>query len=49
LPNKGTPSFYKPRKPKQEFPVFEGIDVHKWIYKCNQYFDVEHKKLKLAS
>jgi hypothetical protein len=51
--NEGTPPYYPLRRPKREFPVFEGNDVLKWIYKCNQYFDVEevaeHGKLKLAS
>ena len=51
--NEGTPPYYSIRRPKREFPVFKGNDVLKWIYKCNQYFDVEevaeHDKLKLAS
>ncbi|KAJ6897741.1 hypothetical protein NC652_024532 [Populus alba x Populus x berolinensis] len=51
--NEGTPPYYSIRRPKREFPVFEGNNVLKWIYKCNQYFDVEevaeHDKLKLAS
>jgi hypothetical protein len=33
--------------------MFEGDDVHKWLYKYNQYFDleeiVETNKLKLTS
>nr|TKS15571.1 hypothetical protein D5086_0000032660 [Populus alba] len=40
-------------KPKRNFPTFEGDEVHKWLYKCNQYFDLkeiaEQDKLKLAS
>nr|TKS04084.1 hypothetical protein D5086_0000146390 [Populus alba] len=51
--NEGTPPYYSIRRPKREFLVFKGNDVLKWIYKCNQYFDVEevveHDKLKLAS
>jgi len=51
--NEGAPPYYSLRRPKREFPVFEGNDVLKWIYKCNHYFDVEevagHDKLKLAS
>nr|TKS06531.1 hypothetical protein D5086_0000121690 [Populus alba] len=51
--NEGTPPYYSIRRPKREFPVFEGNNVLKWIYKCNQYFDVEevaeHDKHKLAS
>jgi len=38
---------------QKESSIFEGEDVLKWIYKCNQYFDVEEiveqDKLKLAS
>ena len=37
----------------ESFLFFQGKDILKWIYKCNQYFDVEeiaeHDKLKLAS
>jgi len=51
--NEGTPPQYQLHRPKREFPIFEGEDVLKWIYKCNQYFDmeetVEQDKLKLAS
>jgi hypothetical protein len=36
-----------------DFPSFEGEDIYKWLYKCNQYFEIEEtqesKKLKLAS
>ena len=49
----GRPSNYKVHRPKHLFPVFEGEDVHRWLYKCNQYFDIEEidelDKLKLAS
>jgi len=38
---------------QKESSIFEREDVLKWIYKCNQYFDVEEiaeqDKLKLAS
>nr|TKR68966.1 hypothetical protein D5086_0000309060 [Populus alba] len=44
---------YKFHKPRRDFPSFEGEDVHKWLYKCNQYFEIEEvpdaDKLKLAS
>ena len=49
----GPQSIYKPRKPRRDFPTFEGEGVHKWLYKCNQYFDLEEipegEKLRLAS
>nr|TKR65765.1 hypothetical protein D5086_0000317890 [Populus alba] len=39
------------RRPRRDFPSFEGEEVHKWLYKCNQYFDLEEipetDKLKL--
>jgi hypothetical protein len=44
---------YKFHKPRRDFPAFEVEDVHKWLYKCNQYFEIEEvpdaEKLKLAS
>ena len=44
---------YKFHKPRRDFPSFEGEDVHKWLYKCNQFFEMEEvpetEKLKLAS
>lgn len=44
---------YRSRRPRRDFPTFEGEEVHKWLYKCNQYFDLEeipeNDKLKLAS
>nr|TKR85210.1 hypothetical protein D5086_0000250100 [Populus alba] len=47
------PSNYKIHRPKHLFPVFEGEDVHRWLYKYNQYFDIEDidesDELKLAS
>ena len=49
----GPQSTYRSRRPKRDFPTFEGEEVHKWLYKCNQYFDLEEipesKKMKLAS
>ncbi|KAL3596164.1 hypothetical protein D5086_007801 [Populus alba] len=49
----GRQSHYKVHRPKHLFPVFEGEDVHRWLYKCNQYFEIEDieesDKLKLAS
>jgi len=32
---------YKVHKPKRDSSSFDGEDVHKWIYKCNQYFEIE--------
>ena len=44
---------HRVHSPKRDFLVFEVKDVHKWLYKCNQYFEVEDiedsEKLKLAS
>lgn len=44
---------YKVHKPKRDSSSFDGEDVHKWIYKCNQYFEIikidENEKLKLGS
>ena len=44
---------YRSRKPRRDFPIFEGEEVHKWLFKCNQYFDLEEipeaDKLRLAS
>ena len=37
----GLQGSYRFHKPKRNFPTFEGEDVHKWLYKCNQYFDLE--------
>ena len=49
----GSQGSYRFHKPKRNFPTFEGKDVHKWLYKCNQYFNLEEiakpDKLKLAS
>jgi hypothetical protein len=40
-------------KPRRDLPMFEGEDFHKWLYKYNQYSDleeiVETNKLKLTS
>jgi len=48
--NEGRPAAYKVHRPKHLFPVFGGDDVHRWLYKCNQYFEIEDfEKLKLAS
>lgn len=45
--------YYKVHKPRRDFPCFDGEDVHKWLYKCNQYFDMEEiketEKVRLAS
>jgi len=47
------PHSYRVHKPRRDFPCFDGEDVHKWLYKCNQYFDMEKiketEKVKLAS
>jgi hypothetical protein len=51
--NEVRPAAYKVHRPKHLFSVFGGDDVHRWLYKCNQYFEIEDikdpKKLKLAS
>jgi len=39
----GQPS-YRVHKPRRDFPCFDREDVHKWLYKCNQYFDLEEIK-----
>lgn len=35
-----TPLNYKVHKPKHDFHNFDDDDVHKWLYKCNRYFDI---------
>lgn len=44
---------YKVFKPKRDFLSFDGDDVYKWLYQCNQYFEIEEilevNKLKLAT
>jgi len=44
---------YKIHKPKHFFPTFNGEDVHRWLYKCAQYFEIEEianiDKLRIAS
>jgi len=44
---------YKIHKPKHFFPIFNGEDVHRWLYKCAQYFEIEEiantDKLRIAS
>ena len=41
------------RLPRIDFPKFEGDDVQGWIYKCEQFFEVdsvpEHRKVQIAS
>jgi hypothetical protein len=32
---------YKVHKPKHFFPTFNGEDVHKWLFKCTKYFEIE--------
>lgn len=29
------------RMTKVEFPKFDGIDLRSWIYKCNQFFQLD--------
>ena len=38
--NKGRYS-YKIHKPKQDFSSFDGEDIHKGLYKYNQFFKIE--------
>jgi len=44
---------YKIHKPKHFFPTFNGEDVHRWLYKCAQYFEIEEiantDKLRITS
>ena len=44
---------YKVHKPKHFFPTFNGEDVHKWLFKCTQYFDMkdvaDSEKLQITS
>ena len=44
---------YKFHKPKSDFPSFKGEDIHKWLYKYNQYLEIyeiqEPEKHKLGS
>lgn len=44
---------YKILKPKQDFSSFDGEDIHRWLYKYNQFFKVEEihesENLKLDS
>lgn len=48
----GSYSTYKVHKPKRDFSNFDGDDVYKWLYKCNQYFNIKEivkaKNLKLT-
>ncbi|KAJ8759787.1 hypothetical protein K2173_009888 [Erythroxylum novogranatense] len=45
--------FDKLKKPKKSFPSFNGSDVRDWIYKANQFFDMEPlsdiEKIKYAT
>lgn len=49
----GGQSQLKTHKPRLDFSNFDGVEVHKWLYRCNQYFDIKKteksKRLKLAS
>jgi len=49
----GEQSQLKTHKPRLDFPNFDGVKVHKWLYRCNQYFDIKKteksKRLKLTS
>jgi len=44
---------YKVHKPKHFFPTFNVGDVHKWLFKCTQYFEIEEvadsEKLEIPS
>jgi hypothetical protein len=44
---------YRVHKPKHFFPTFNGEDLHKWLFKCTQYFEMEDvadsEKLQIAS
>lgn len=32
---------HKVHKPKHFFPTFNEEDVHRWLYKCTQYFEIK--------
>jgi hypothetical protein len=40
-PREDKMSTYKVHRPKHSFPTFNGKDVHKWLFKCTQYFEIE--------
>jgi hypothetical protein len=52
-PHEDRMSNYKVHQPKHFFPTFNGEDVHKWLFKCTQYFEIEEvadsEKLQIAS
>jgi hypothetical protein len=52
-PREDRMSTYKVHRPKHFFPTFNGEDVHKWLFKCTQYFEIEEvadsDKLQIAS
>jgi len=41
------------RLPRIDFPRFEGDDVQGWVYKCEQFFDLDaigdNRRVKIAS
>lgn len=47
------PYQYSTRLTKIEFPKFEGSDLNSWMYKCNQFFDLDNvndtQKVKLVA
>jgi len=49
----GDPNFLASRFFKVEFPRFDGVDVKGWIYKCDQFFEIDNTpanvKVKIAS
>lgn len=46
----GGQSQLKTHKPRLDFPDFDRVEVHNWLYRCKQYFDISKKlkRLKLA-
>lgn len=47
------PNHYSTRLTKVEFPKFDGNDLKSWLYKCNQFFELDHvsdsHRVKLAA
>jgi len=52
-PREDRMSTYKVHRPKHFFPTFNGKYVHKWLFKCTQYFEIEDvvdsEKLQITS
>lgn len=40
----GRPHNFTSRMTKVEFPKFDGTDLRSWLYKCNQFFQLDDKE-----